>query len=231
MGVPYVAAAKLKLGSTSQSPGYSIERIFDDPPAANDNHAPAQLREVEVDDTGNVYVLNCHYLNSSDILWTYRPDGQLVARQELQDLDVNAPAGLCVSSHDPSKLYIASSQNPPDASTVKLYVLSSQDLSLSKTIDVRNMGHITDIAEDPATGTLCVVGFHMPVIPSQTQLQNVSILSQRPFYQARFAVIPADGSGPVQAVCPSDVSTANDMALPLSVICIEGVIHGPGEAQ
>ena len=30
---------------------------------------------------------------------------------------------------------------------------------------------------------------------------------------------------------PSDESATNDMALPLSVICVEGVIHGPGEAQ
>ena len=56
------------------------------------------------------------------------------------------------------------------------------------------MGHITDIAEDPADGTVCLVGFQMPVIPSESQIQNEGILSQRPFYQARFAVIPADGS-------------------------------------
>jgi len=221
VGVPYMAAAKLRLDGGSQDPGYSIEQIFDDPPAPNDNHAPTQVREVEVDPAGNVYVLNCHYLNSSDLLWVYGCDGLPTARRELQEIGISAPVGLCVSSRDPSKLHIASSQNPPDGNSVKLYVLSTGDLSLIRTIQVHNMGHITDIAETPVTGTICVVGFIMPTIPTQSQIQDAGILSREPFYQPRLAMIPFGEDGPVEAMCPTDAPITNDMALPLSVIHME----------
>jgi hypothetical protein len=98
----YAATAKLKLDTTSLDPSYRIEQLFDELPPADDNQDVNQLREVEVDRDGNVYVLNCHYRNRSDILWAYRPDGTCRARLELQKLGISAPVGLCVSSFDPS---------------------------------------------------------------------------------------------------------------------------------
>jgi hypothetical protein len=231
LGKPYVAAAKLKLTDTGQGTDYSIEQIFDDPPAPNDNYVLTQLREVEVDQAGNVYVLNCHRDNSSDILWVYGSDGQLARRCELQDIGISAPTGLCISS-DASKLYLASCENRPDANSVKLYVLSSQDLSLSHTIEIRNMGHITDIAEDPVTGTICVVGFQMPAIPSESQIQDAdTILRQTPFYKPRVATVRCGDDGPIEAARPTGDATINDMALPLSVTWAGETIGSHNEAH
>ncbi len=218
LGTPYVAAAKLQLDSPGPGPGYRLEQLFDDPPASGDNYVFTQLREMEVDGHGNVYVLNCHYRNSSDVLWVYLSNGQLLARRELQDLGISAPVGLCVSSHDPSKLYLASAVNRPDANTVNLYVLSTKDLSRLPEIEIHNMGHITDIAEDSATGMVGVVGFQMPVIPSALAMQDVAILNREPFYQPRFVAIPDNSSGPVEAVRPVGTVANSDMALPLSII-------------
>jgi hypothetical protein len=212
----YVAAARLLLGG--DSPGYSVEQIFYDPPDPNDNRDFTQLREVEVDPDGRVYVLNCHYLNRGDTLWVYDPNGQLACRRELEDLGITAPTGLCVSWHDPARLYVASAENSTDAASVKLYVLSARDLSPLPAIEIHNMGHITDIADDPATGTVCAVGFLIPRIPSVTELQAVDFLQRETFYLPRCAVIPYDNSGPVEANCPTDASGGSDLALPLSVI-------------
>ncbi len=226
---PYLAAAKLGLDNPNQVPGYSLKQIFDDPPFANDNYNLTQLREVEVDDACNVYVLNCHHGNSSDILWVYGSDGKLVSRTELQKLGISAPIGLRVSSHEPSKLYLASSENEPNAESVKLYVLSSADPNVLQTIEIPDMGHITDIADDPATLTICVAGFIMQTIPSEPQIQKMTdlgqgsfftILREKPFYEPRVAIIPFGPDGPVKVIYPADASGASELRLPLSVICV-----------
>ena len=80
------------------------------------------------------------------------------------------------------------------------------------------MGHITDITEDPSTGTIYVAGFRMPVIPSESEIQNVAILQRVPFYEPCFATIPYDSPGPVEAICLTDVSPDSDIALPFSII-------------
>jgi len=223
IGNPYVAAAKLRLGEQGDSPAYSIEQLFADFCAPNDNQVVTQLREVEVDCHGNVYMLNCHCLNSGDILWAYEADGQLLARCELQAIEIPAPIGLCASTYDDSRLYLASSLNPPDANRVTVHVLSSYDLSRFRTVEVRNMGHITDITEDPTTGTICVIGFRMPVIPCESDIQDVAILHRAPFYEPCFATIPYDSTSPVEALCLTDVSPDSDIALPFSIIwCGDG---------
>ncbi len=213
---PYLAAARLKPGDTSQSP-----RIFDVPLDVNDNIDPNQLREVEVDAMGRVYVLNRQYRNSSDFLWVYDSEGGLVAQQELAGIGITAPTGLCVSSQQNSTLYLASTENEPNADSATLYVLSlsSHELSLTKKIQIRNMGHVTDIAEDPGTGTVCVLGFVMPSIPSKSDLQNIAAMLKRdPFYQPRLATIRPSENGPVDAVCPAGASSADKWALPLSIV-------------
>ncbi|MBW8039686.1 MAG: hypothetical protein FVQ85_06765 [Planctomycetes bacterium] len=48
----------------------------------------------------------------------------------------------------------------PDAKSATLYALSTVDLTLVHSIN--NMGHITDITEDPITGSVWVTGFTMP---------------------------------------------------------------------
>jgi hypothetical protein len=77
-------------------------------------------------------------------------------------------------------LYLASAENEPNADSVKVYVLSAPDLEFRRSVEVHNMGHITDIAEDPVTGTVGVVGLRMPTIPSESELQDIGILDRQP---------------------------------------------------
>jgi len=219
-GFPYLAAAKLQLGAGHTSPDYSVVQIFGDPPLENDNQDTTQLREIEVDTNGNVYVLNSHCDNNSDILWMYDSSGQILQRRELRDMGISAPVGLCISTFDPSRLYLSSAENQPDANNVTVYVLSTNDhLSLSQVIDVSNMGHITDMAEDPVSGTVYAVGFRMPVIPTQSEMQEWVILNNQPFYEACLAIIPY-GSQESVAVCLSSLAAPvdHDLALPLSIV-------------
>jgi hypothetical protein len=95
----YTAAAKLRL-LDGASPPYEVVQLYDDPPLPNDNQYRDYLREIEIDNAGNVYVLNVHAINESDILWRYKPDGT-VERIDLGRPDggsyVPAPVGMYMS--------------------------------------------------------------------------------------------------------------------------------------
>jgi predicted outer membrane repeat protein len=209
VGNPYLAAAKLELAPT-ETPPYNVVKIYDDPPLPTDTQKRDNLCEIELDDSGNVYVINSGYSNSSDVLWVYDSDGD-VNKCELQNLGIYGPVGLCCSSYDNSRLYIASSLCEPDAGSVLLYVLSTADLTLVQTITINNLGHITDVTEDPFTGTLWVAGFTMP----QYMTYLPADLSQMPqFYLPYLAAVSYGSSGPVQA---TQLSSAADLGLPLSI--------------
>ena len=209
MGDSYAASVKLQ-SVPGQTPPYNVIEIYDDPPIPANNQDRNSLREIEVDDDGNVYVTNGYYTNNSDILWVYNSSG--ISRCELQNLGIYRPIGLCCSSYDNSQLYVASSLTEPDAVSASLHVLSTADLTLIKSIDITDMGHITDITEDPSTGTLWVVGFTMPVYMT-TLPGNLSLMPQ--FYDPYLATVSYDSDGPVQA---THLSGAGDLALPLSII-------------
>jgi len=208
-GDPYVASARLVL-APGATPPYHVVEIYDNPPLPTSNQDRNNLCEIEVDDNGNVYAINRGYTNNSDILWVYKSDGD-VNKCELQNLGIYGPIGLCCSSYDNSRLYVASSKSEPDANSVSLYVLSAADLTLAQSITINNMGHITDITEDPLTGTLWVVGFTMPEYMTYLPA-NLSQIPQ--FYHPYLAAVPYGSSGPVQATHLSD---AADLALPLSI--------------
>ena len=222
-GDPYLAAAKLELAPT-ETPPYSVIKVYDDPPLPTDNQDRDNLCEIEVDGGGNVYVINHGYPNGSDMLWVYDINGG-VKKRGLQALGIYGPVGLCCSGYDNSLLYVASSKNDPDANSVSLYVLSSADLTLVQSITINNMGHTTDIAEDPITGALWVTGFtmpeYMPYLPGD--------LSQMPqFYHPYLAAVAYGGSGPVQA---AELSDAGDLALPLSIAWIGALPEKCGGAD
>jgi hypothetical protein len=95
-----------------------------------------------------------------------------------------------------------------------VYVLSTADLTLVQSITINNMGHITDVTEDPLTGTLWVTGFTMPEYMTYLPAN----LSQMPqFYHPYLAAVFYGSSGPVQA---THLSNAADLALPLSIAWI-----------
>jgi hypothetical protein len=213
VSTPYLASAKLQL-KPNETPPYSIVKLYDDPDTfnASDPNNPNMngLCEVEVDSAGNLYVLNAHIYNYSDILWKYRSNGTI----ELLDLgslinDSNfAPIAMHVSDAT-DMLYLASSLNQPEADSVSLYVLSTDTLNLVKTIQIFGMGHITDITEDPTGNTLWVVGFKMQAIP------DYLVQSSSPFYEPYLAKILYGDDGPIIA---RSLSGSGDLALPVSIV-------------
>jgi hypothetical protein len=213
---PYVAAAKLQLSASS----YSVVKLYDDPDAANpgDNRELNALREVEVDNAGNLYVLNAYSDNESDILWKYNASsGEMVERLVLGDSSsanyVPSPGAMYLSMAQ-DMLYLASSRNEPNANSSTIYGFSiSGTLTLARVITVNGMGHVTGITEDPTRGTLWVVGFSMEP-PEYPKYPNPYEL---PFYDPNLAKVPI-GSNNVNAICTSSADPDNDLALPLSIV-------------
>jgi hypothetical protein len=222
-GSPYLAAARLALAPT-ETPPYNVIKVYDDPPLPTDNQDRNNLSEIEVDDNGTLYVINNGYSNGSDVLWAYSSDGS-VQKRGLQDLGIYAPVGLCCSVYDNSRLYVASSRTEPIATSATLYVLSTADLTLLQSITINNMGHITDVIEDPHTGTVWVTGFtmpeYLPYLPG-----DLSLMPQ--FYHPYLAAVPYGGSGPVQA---TELTSAGDLALPLSIAWIGTLLEKCGGAD
>jgi hypothetical protein len=208
----YLAAAKLRLRD-NQTPPYDIIRIYDDPPLPGDNQQRNSLREIEVDNRGNVYVTNAHRLNESDILWAFDSStGLMKDRLDLvapySDVNIPAPIGLCASEFD-SLLYLASTRNRPDAGSAIVYGLSTDTLRLERIIAIEGMGHITSVTENPDTGSLWVAGFTMSDIPDYPNPFKPS------FYRPYLAEIPYGSNGPVEA---KSLSAASDLALPMSIL-------------
>jgi hypothetical protein len=203
----YTAAAMLELLGGGN---YQVLQLYDDPDAfsPNDNRELSGLREIEVDSSGYVYVANVHSKNESDIVWIYDADtGLMEGRLAFSD-DPNsntylpAPIGMHVSNTT-DMLYLASSQNDPAADSTSLYAFSIGELALSpeqqpsiQTIEINGMGHITDITENPATGTLWVLGSKMQDIPYQPGPDKPL------FYHPYIGEIPS-GTNSVEAVCIS----------------------------
>jgi hypothetical protein len=206
----YLAAAKLQL-LEGQNPPYQVVQLYDDPPAANDNQHRNHLREIEIDGSGNVYVINTHSLNESDILWKYGPDGTPLIRVDLGNLNSSSylpdPIAMRVSGVT-NMVYITSGQKNLDLDSKSIYCFSKDQMVLENIIEINGMQHVTDITEDPA-GTLWIVGFNMiediPDYPDPTQL---------PFYYPTLAKVASGGN----SVEVTDLLGSSDLALPMSIL-------------
>lgn len=223
-GEPYTAAAKLKLSAGGDSP-YELVELYDDAPPANDNQRRNNLREIEVDGDGNVYVLNVNSLNESDILWKYMPDGT-VDRLDLGRPDggsyVPAPIAMLVSQTS-GALYLTSAvYNQADPDSTVIYKLSTQSgLALEKSVTIDGVQHVTGITEDPATGTLWIAGFNMPDAPKDPDP------AQPAFYYPHLASISSVDDR-VQ-VLPLFDPASHDLAMPMSILWTGVVEQAPGQ--
>ncbi|MHC4536846.1 MAG: InlB B-repeat-containing protein, partial [Planctomycetota bacterium] len=212
-GKPYTATAKLEL-LDGANPPYKVVRLYDDPPLPNDNQYRNYLREIELDSAGNLYVLNVHFLNESNILWRYYTNGN-VERFDLGRPDsgnyLPSPIGMYMSDST-DMLYLASAlYNPVESDSTEVYGISTKEtLAFERFIIIYGMHHVTDITEDLSTGSLWIVGFNMEQIP---QYPNPF---QLPFYYPYLAEIRSD-SDSGQAIPLLDRSS-HDLALPISVI-------------
>ena len=214
---PYAAAAKLQLLS-SGSPPYNVVKLYDDPPLPGDNQYRNNLREIEIDSAGNLYVLNAHSLNESDILRRYKPNGTK-ERLELAEPDVNLPDPIGMyMSNATDMLYLASAQyNSEDYnSSVILGFSTNGNLTLIRSITITNMQLAISITEDPVTGSLWVVGFNMDNIPQYPDP------TKQPFYYPRLAKVPLDSNN-IQA---QSLFGSHDLAMPLSAVWTKTVNCG-----
>lgn len=162
-GDSYLAAAKF-----SHTPGNQLHLkalYSDDDPdyyheLSYENPGLTCLREIALDETGNVYVLNSQGLNSSEVLWKYHTDGTLIDRIELTNpknsLDPNIPnpTGLCIGG---GVLYLACGKNTHNEPNSRVHLLSTEPLGYQKAITIQGMMHITDMTLD-RDGSLWIVG-------------------------------------------------------------------------
>jgi len=215
----YTAAAKLWV---SEPNVYQVDTIYDERPGLNDNQYRDALREIEVDQSGNVYVINSDQRNESDILWKFHTDGITITRVDLGDPNTDpyipGPIGMHVSNGTDT-LYLASSQySSPDPNNSQVYGLSLGDLTPDRTIMVNDMRHISDITEDLGTNELWVSGFNFnDNLPSEIEVPSSN---SSPFYEPYLALIPpsaGDGTT-VTAYSLENSDPNNDLALPLSII-------------
>jgi hypothetical protein len=123
---------------------------------------------------------------------------------------VPAPGGMHVSKYE-EMLYLGSSLSAPDANSISIYGFStSGSLTLARTINIANIGHISDITDNPSSGTLWIAGFTMdpPEYPNPYEL---------PFYEPYLAEVPI-GDNDVNALSTLTADSDNDLALPLSIV-------------
>ncbi len=126
------------------------------------------VREIEIDGSNQVYVLNVNGRNQSDLLWKYPSlvvDGfsnwsQLPLSGPTSPIKIDDPIGLCVSDKH-RMVFIGSGQvNPNDPLATKVYGFSSTQLQqIMCEIKISGMQQVCDITEDPATGDLSMLGF------------------------------------------------------------------------
>jgi len=210
---PYTAAAKLKL-LEGGNPPYEVVQLYDDPPLSNDNQYRNYLRELEIDNAGNLYILNVHAINQSDILWRYKPDGT-VERLDLgipdSDCYVPAPVGMYMSETTDMLYLTSAANNPEDPNSTVIYSLSTKGtMALKQSVTINGLQHVTGITEDPQTGTLWIAGFNMYDIPLYPNPY------QPAFYYPYLVKISNDGDN-IEHL-PLYNPGSHDLALPMSIL-------------
>jgi len=205
----YRAAAKLRL-DPDQTPPYQVIKLLDTH-SLNDNGQ----YEIEVSDEDKVYLLKTCLNQTGSPLWVF---DQQAGHVQSYNTPVDAPTCLHVS-RTTNRLFMTSSLNAPNATTSALYVMETANSEQTEIIVIEGMGHITDITEDPDTGTLCVLGLTVSRVPTQEEIHNGSVLGQDAFFKGCIARVDPNETGPVMA---SELSDSNQgWILPISIVWTE----------
>jgi len=212
-GQAYTAAAKLK-PLVEGNPPYELVELYDEPPLLHDNQYRDNLREIELDSSGNLYVLNVNSLNESDILWRYKPDGT-IDRVELGRPDggsyVPDPIAMHVSRTTDMLYLVSAALDPLDPESTTIYGFStSAAIALEKSVAIHGIQHVTSMAEDSQTAALWVAGFNMHNIPEYPNP------NRQAFYYPHLARVSLENDD-VQLLTLFDPSS-HDLALPMSIL-------------
>jgi len=220
-GPSYLAAAQLDLDSSGQVGDIVV--LYDDPDYSDanapDNPDLGELREIELDAHGNVYVLNTESLNASEVLWKYGPDGAVLERLELTNPEESTepviphPVGLCVLD---DSVYLASGQNENNDPNSMVYGFSIEDLSSKASFAIIDMAHVTGMTPD-ASGRLWIVGLNVDHVRVE-EVESWSNLTAS-FYEARIATISAIELASGNMTIPAKpVAGSLELGLPLSIV-------------
>ena len=247
----YNAAARLALSDN----GYKVTGLYGIDPSCDQSQTitisdpnlsvsvvyepdTQHVRELEVDSSGNLYVLSSHYQNSNSWLLRYAPESSVPDYLDLNDYGISMPTVMKMSGND--ELYISTSADivsgDPNNIELKLYGLdvSQWDLSTDKTVTTikcptpqargisslylngKYVSVITSITEDPSNGNLYLVGYSSPQFNADTNWSNVNIDSI--FTTGFMAEIPfSQIGGTVEAVVIGEEKYSG-LRLPMSVV-------------
>jgi len=156
-GVPYAASARISRVNHQVEQIYYDSNWFD--PNNLSNPYSYGLREIELDDAGNLYALNVHASNNSTMLWKYDSSGQVLVEGPGEDFGIADPLALHYCKMD-QRMYVASGLlRSFDANDTTIYQLTEESgRFISTPIAVPQIQHVTSITSDDE-GSLWVAGF------------------------------------------------------------------------
>jgi len=211
-GVPYGASARLSRD------GRQVDQLYYDAswfnPNCQSDPYPYNLREIELDEAGNLYVLSVHTLNSGTMLWKYNRTGGFLLKTSGRTLGIEDPLALHYCRSD-RVLYVGSGLLTSfDAGQTRIYQLSEDTYQFVLTLTAAvSMHHVTSMTSD-SEGALWVAGFsYNGAIPKQ--IKKDTALE----YHPRLAKI----SPSREVVDDIDLSNggAGDIGLPTSLAWID----------
>jgi hypothetical protein len=212
----YLTAAKLELLESDNLP-YQIVQLYGNSPEQNDNkNICNNLREIEVDNDGNVYMINAYRdENRSDMLWKYDPNDPNGKTLLVPPLEFNGapkdPISMYVSDKTNS-IYLASGQYSEDKNSSTVYRFSKDNFTREGSITIINginyIQHVTGITEDVDRGILWIVGFNIDYVDFESNIVD---------YSPKLAYIPLD-SFDSNNVKFKDIPNDCDLGLPMSIV-------------
>ena len=159
--VPYVAAARLSLD------GSTVEQLYHDAAWFNPEHFTKPdryygLREIELDDQGNLYVLSVYRVQGCTMLWQYDSQGAVLAKSSGEELGIEDPLALCYCPTDQA-VYVGSgllTAGGPNQSVVYQLAVEADGFGVARETVIPDMHHVTSMCTD-AEGVLWVAGFSL----------------------------------------------------------------------
>ncbi len=243
----YRAAAKLRL-STNQAGEYTgeyaVERLYGIDPYDDLNltnclpetspYDVQRLREIEISRDGSrVLVSSAQELNGNNWLLIYNESTGAENRVDLDALSASLQSPIAMlASSKADKIYMGTSASSSGNSPLFRLSLTGMTVSMESedgdgSLDITGMRYVTSVVEDPADGSLYVVGmtFDPASLPEKFECPPPTYTCPPIFTEARWSAIPAGTDWTTGQTIPSQaISGSSDLALPLSAVFVPGTV-------
>jgi hypothetical protein len=226
-GVQYAASVRLSRNSRQIEHIYHDSTWFD--PHNLGNPYPYGLREVELDEAGNLYVLSVHALNdNSTMLWKYDRLGHVLAKTSGAALGIDDPLALHYCQGNQA-LYVASGLvttfDANDVYQAHIYQLKEESsrFVVKNEIALPGIQHITSMTSD-VQDHLWVAGFSFnDKIPEAITEDTVTDIFTNTMntHRPRLACITFHDNGVDVNSIDLGNGGAGEVGLPTSVIWVE----------